>query len=70
MSAEPQIPESGYDARVERVARGVGAALALASLGKVFPGLLAGKAEYEGREFSVASFGSALMGVLGREPAR
>jgi O-antigen/teichoic acid export membrane protein len=32
-----------------------GAALALASLRKVFPGLLAGKAEYEGRELSVAS---------------
>ena len=33
----------------------LGAALALASLRKVFPGLLAGKAEYEGRELSVAS---------------
>src|SRR5215217_802320 len=33
----------------------LGAALALASLKKVFPSLLAGKAEYEGRELSVAS---------------
>ena len=32
-----------------------GAALALASLRKVFPGLLAGKAEYQGRELSAAS---------------
>jgi O-antigen/teichoic acid export membrane protein len=32
-----------------------GAALALASLRKVFPGLLAGKAEYQGRELSSAS---------------
>src|SRR5215212_4524003 len=32
-----------------------GAALALASLRRVFPGLLAGKAEYEGRELSAAS---------------
>jgi O-antigen/teichoic acid export membrane protein len=33
----------------------LGAALALASLRKVFPGLFAGKAEYEARELSVAS---------------
>jgi O-antigen/teichoic acid export membrane protein len=33
----------------------LGAALALVSLGKVFPGLFAGKAEYEARELSVAS---------------
>ena len=32
-----------------------GAALALACLPRVFPGLLAGKAEYEGRELSAAS---------------
>ena len=33
----------------------LGAALALVSLGKVFPGLFAGKAEYEARELSAAS---------------
>jgi O-antigen/teichoic acid export membrane protein len=37
------------------ISMALGAALALASLRRVFPGLLAGKAEYEGRELSVAS---------------
>jgi O-antigen/teichoic acid export membrane protein len=37
------------------ISMALGAALALASLRKVFPGLLAGKAEYQARELSVAS---------------
>ena len=37
------------------VSMAFGAALALASLRKVFPGLLAGKAEYQARQLSVAS---------------